>query len=302
MKSVTNFINSLGDNYYSFFIIQSDAEVVDFTRYDLKVFYNNNYYYELNLDEIHLKRREILNNVRDKYQKALSEIYINISTREFEYLDSFLHFNLEAVKLKIKTLKNDFYIDNNLSRYYTEIDTNNKILKILSLYIYRYSKDLTIEINDEILNTIKDINLDKNEIPYLLDYFYKRFSAISFLPLALYTIGNQFYYELQKIQSKIELIKDNKFKESKIKWIGTKTHIGFLISTLEQNGYLDAPKNKNGEVNYTAFAKLIKQNFEINISDDTLRKYLNPSDDKFNEAKKVFDKEGLFIPHSKSIN
>ena len=73
MQSVTNFINSLGGNYYKHYIINSNTEVIDFDKYNLKVYYNNEYYYELDINEIHLKRREIINNIRDLYENAISE-------------------------------------------------------------------------------------------------------------------------------------------------------------------------------------------------------------------------------------
>lgn len=76
-----------------------------------------------------------------------------------------------------------------------------------------------------------------------------------------------------------------------------KTHIGYILGTLALNGFIDAPKNKNGEINYTAYAKLIKQNFNAEISEESLRKYLNPEDDKFEENKKSFDKAKYHLPN-----
>lgn len=57
------------------------------------------------------------------------------------------------------------------------------------------------------------------------------------------------------------------------------------------------PKIKNEEINFTAYAKLIKQNFEVDVDQDTLRKYLNPEDDKYEENKKSFDKAKFNIPN-----
>lgn len=299
MKEVLSFINSLGENYYLSLLIQSDAEIIDFNKYDLKIYYNNNFYYELSINEIHLKRREIVNNLRSMYLKAISEIYINLSTKDPEQLETFLHFNIEATKFKLKTIKSDFYIDSNLSRYNSAIDTDNKILNILAIYIFKHSKEPDFEIDKEILSVIKDTQINSSEAKYLFKYFYDRFEAISFLPLALFNIGYQFFLDLRKIKHMVEEIKAGNLLNSKIKWSTTKTHIGFIIGTLAHHEYIEPPRNKNGEINYTAFAKLIKQNFEIEISDDTLRKYLNPNDDKYIESKKIFEQEKFYLPHSK---
>ena len=64
----------------------------------------------------------------------------------------------------------------------------------------------------------------------------------------------------------------------------------------------EARKNKNGEINFTAYAKQIKQNVDVDISVDSLRKYLNPADDKFIESQNAFLKEKFHIPHVKEVS
>lgn len=44
-------------------------------------------------------------------------------------------------------------------------------------------------------------------------------------------------------------------------------------------------------------AKLIEQNFEVDVDQDSLRKYLNPEDDKHQENKNSFDKAKSYIPN-----
>ena len=74
---------------------------------------------------------------------------------------------------------------------------------------------------------------------------------------------------LYKIQVMINNLKESKQVNPKIKWSAKKTHIGFILGTLAQNGYIEAPKHKNGEINFTAYAKLIKQNFEVDVNEET---------------------------------
>ena len=100
----------------------------------------------------------------------------------------------------------------------------------------------------------------------------------------------------------INNLKESKQINPKIKWSAKKTHIGYILGTLAQNGYIEAPKHKNGEINFTAYAKLIKQNFEVDVNEETLRKYLNPDDDKFVESQNAFSKESFNIPNVKTIS
>ena len=224
-----------------------------------------------------------------------------MSTQDTDRLESFLRFNIEAAKFKLKTIKNDFYIDRNVSRYNSTIDTESKVLNILSKYVLKYSNEMNLKIDGETVFEIDELKFEKYET-YDLDFFYERFKAISFLPLSLFNITCQFIFELEKIMAMVEMIKESNQINPKIKWNGIKTHIGFIIGSLADNGYIEPPRNKNGEINYTAFAKLIKQNFEIDITDDTLRKYLNPNDDKFVENKRIFDKKKFHLPHKKLIS
>jgi hypothetical protein len=120
---------------------------------------------------------------------------------------------------------------------------------------------------------------------------------LSFIPFSLFHIGHKFVLELTKIQQLVYDLKEAKEINPKIKWNGKKTHIGYFLGTLAINGFIEAPKNKNGEINFTAYAKLIKQNFDVDVDQDSLRKYLNPEDDKHQENKNSFDKAKSYIPN-----
>ena len=131
-------------------------------------------------------------------------------------------------------------------------------------------------------------------IDFVRNYF------LNDLSLFIKDTEKKFSKTVEKI--KIELIKDNRknknIKETeKIKWSGKKTHIGYFLGTLAINGFIEAPKHKNGEINFTGYAKLIKKNFDVDVDIDTLRKYLNPEDDKYQENKKTFDKAKSNIPN-----
>ena len=130
------------------------------------------------------------------------------------------------------------------------------------------------------------------------EYYQERFEVLIDLPFQLFHISIDFLNKLNRV--KVDLESPN--NSGKIKWLGKKTHIGFILSSLMQEGYIEAPEQKNGDVNYTAFAKQIKSIFHVDISTDSLRKYLNPDDDKFGENKKTFEKEEFLLPNIKRVN
>lgn len=296
MKAVNSFIKALGENYYYDFLTDAVAEEIDFFRYYLPVNYQNHHYYELLINEIHLKRRGIIDNVKKLYLAALSQIYIELSSQDPDNFDSFLAFNIEAVKLQLKILRTDFYVDDKQSRYCSIID-DNPLLQVLLAKTQDRINSNEIELDDKILKLIIDANFNKVKSIYHLEDLYGRSKALSFLPLSLFNIGHNFVVQLMKIQQIVQDLKEEKAVNPRIKWSGKKTHIGYILGNLALNGFIDAPKNKNGEINFTAFAKLIKQNFEVEVDQDTLRKYLNPEDDKYEENKKSFDKAKFNIPN-----
>ena len=91
---------------------------------------------------------------------------------------------------------------------------------------------------------------------------------------------------------------------SKIIFKGEANHLGYILSTLEDHGYIDAPLHKSGDVNYTQFANLIMEHFSCigldkkEISTQTLAHRLNPESEYYMSQ----EKQSLFkIPHLKSV-
>ncbi len=167
---------------------------------------------------------------------------------------------------------------------------NEKLFK----YNVTFQDILHKEIDDiyfnEIINTVNSEISDSNP--------YKATASSIQQELNELFIGYFKFDMIKFIETKISLFQMNTSESSnKINWIGKKTHIGYILSNLALKGFIDTPKNKNGEINFTAFAKLIKQNFEVDVDQDTLRKYLNPEEIKYEENKKTFDKAKFNIPN-----
>ena len=90
--------------------------------------------------------------------------------------------------------------------------------------------------------------------------------------------------------------------KSKLKWLGKPSHLGFIISSLTDLGYIEAPLRQNGDINYTQFAKLVKQTFDIDTTESTLSKYLNTDSEKGQEPMRKFEQNGFNIPHKNIVS
>ena len=207
MQNVTNFINLLGENYYLDFIIQPYVEEVDYEKHFVLVHYQDKKYYEQTHEYIQIRQNEIINEVKSLFQKSISDIYLEVSKRKNEEIEKFLNFNIQAAKVKLNILKNDFYVENDKSRYcailYDDADTQT----LETFFSKRdYSSTTT---NIEIKSIIQKLNSDdnpKNLLPfntsdYFLEFHIQRFKLLSILPFKLFQIGHRFISELNKIKS-----------------------------------------------------------------------------------------------------
>jgi hypothetical protein len=220
MQNVTNFINLLGENYYLDFIIQPYAEEVDYEKHFVLVHYQDKKYYEQTHEYIQIRQNEIINDAKSVFQKSISDIYLEVSKRKNEEIEKFLNFNIQAAKVKLNMLKNDFYVENEKSRYcailYDDADTQT----LETFFSKRdYSSTTT---NIEIKSIIQKLNSGdspKNLLPfntsdYFLEFHIQRYKLLSFLPFKLFHIGHRFVFELEKIK---ELSPVSKLKKAKLK-------------------------------------------------------------------------------------
>lgn len=97
-------------------------------------------------------------------------------------------------------------------------------------------------------------------------------------------------------------IENNTENTEKIKWIGKPSQLGFIIGKLAELGYIDAPQKPNGEINFTQFAKLVNNTFNVETTEATLSKYLNLESEKGSETVRKFNDNGFDIPHIKQIS
>jgi hypothetical protein len=217
MQNVTNLINLLGENYYLDFIIEPYAEEVDYEKHFVLVHYQDKKYYEHSHEYIRVRQNEIINDIKSLFQKSISDIYLEVSKKKNNEIENFLNLNIKAANVKLNILKNDFYIENEKSRYcailYDDADTQT----LETFFSKRdYSSTTT---NVEVKSIIQRLNSDNrknllpmNESDFFVEFHLQRFKLLSFLPFKLFHIAHRFIVELEKIKELSPVGKLNKAK------------------------------------------------------------------------------------------
>ena len=91
-----------------------------------------------------------------------------------------------------------------------------------------------------------------------------------------------------------------------LKWIAGPAQLGFIISSLVENGYIEPPlgnSSKKTQINYTKLAKDVLKAFNMDDHDsvDSLRGYLNQSSPKHREIQKHFNQHGFKLPKRNDV-
>lgn len=205
MQNVINFIDLLGENYYLDFIIEPNLEEIDYEKHFVLVHYQDKRYYEQPHDYIQKRQNEIINNIKSLYHKSISDIYLEVSKRENNEIEKFLNFNIQAVKVKLNILKNDFYLENYNSRYYALLYDDADGQTFESFFPKREYSGTTLNVFIKgIIDKFNSDNVDylapDNPSDYYLGFHKQRFKLLSSLPFKLFHIGQKFIFELDRIK------------------------------------------------------------------------------------------------------
>jgi hypothetical protein len=263
MQSVNSFIKLLGKNYYSDFITDINAETLDFDNYYVLVKYQNSFFYELSNNEINKKRKEIFTKIKESYQEALTEIYAIILSHDSSKMNTYLDLNASAVRSHLITIKKDFYIDDEQSRYFSIIEDNPVVSDLESMY-RKNVKNSEIALNENVYNLINTSKHQNAESLYYLEYLYERNILLSLIPFSLFAIGKLFIVQLEKIKSKINpeiLVNQNntnaKLKTQK-KYPKVETYFESFLKLLDNNLILKKSTATGVMVDFKGFIKEIK--------------------------------------------
>ena len=207
MQHVTNFIKQLGENYYLDFIIEPYKDDFEYEDYYLLVQYQNKKYYELSLELINKRQEDIITNLKVLFKNSISELLVEIASKDSEKVNILLNSFIEAVKVNLKAIIDDFRIDDTKSRYYSILIDDYETFEIINKrYDEKYFSDLRTY-NDEILYVINRIgrkvyaiNSEKETTIYSLEDHINRHNILSALPFKLFHIGQKFIFELERIK------------------------------------------------------------------------------------------------------
>lgn len=263
MQAVNSFIKLLGKNYYSDLITEINSETIDFNKYMFLVKYQNAIYFELSNVEISSKYKETLNTIKEAYQEALTEIYAAILSHDSLKINTYLDLNAEAVQMHLNNIKRDFYIDEEQSRYYSEVDDNPKLIDLNNKFHRKLDRE-EMSLNEDIAKLFNNSKNENFQSFYDFEYLHERHIILSLMPFSLFVIGQQFILQIEKIKSKINPKIASSTKKSKSKNKESKkafveeTYFESFLKLLENDLILKKSTAIGVMVDFKMFVKEIK--------------------------------------------
>ena len=211
-----------------------------------------------------------------------SEITENLLMLDSDKIEHYLDFVIDKVKKTNYADIPDNFIDKWITKYDVDINDfpkfkNKELNDLLNMCYSGYWREP--ELQEEIL----DIQID------------------FFCYACMLEVKKIEKFIMSKKSNNSNLTKEDS-EDSKLKWIGKPSQLGFIISSLVDLGYIEAPVRQNGDINYTQFAKLVKQTYDIDTTESTLSKYLNTDSEKGQEPMRKFEEYGFNIPHKNIVS
>ena len=86
-------------------------------------------------------------------------------------------------------------------------------------------------------------------------------------------------------------------------WSGKPSHLAFIIRTLSDEGYIKMPKKYNNEDSVAEFTRQIMNSFNIldEVKESSMSKYVSINNDKHQEVKENFKRNGFQLPFYKLL-
>jgi hypothetical protein len=265
LEAVQELQKAFGKNYYLDFIIPLDEAYSEINIYSELVTYRGKEYLEKDLDTLKEERKYIIEDIKILYNSAISEVYLKLSSflndiEKLEYLNNII----PLIQIPLKQLKDDFYINEKKSRYYSHINSDNNIVSM---------NDFNNNIS-EIIHKKSDSKIKK--IEYNIDDLFEtyleniRHETLSFIPYSIFIIANSFLNFLNKKIVAINTQSQNKnlSKESSKKTNQLSSNqIVILLDQLQI--FVDSKMNKLPKIKQAELISLItglnSQNLRKNI-------------------------------------
>lgn len=239
-----------------------------------------------------------INNERVIKETCFSLIYETI-THYVPYFENEVMENLLLLNTDKKDDYLNFAIDTIRKTEFSDCDE-----KVIEKWLNKYNS--TVEEfpnfkNEDLIHWLKRYYNGYADSP--TDYDYILDIQIDFYCYAAGLEAQKMISFLESKKSNVsKSIENNTENTEKIKWIGKPSQLGFIIGKLAELGYIDAPQKPNGDINFTQFAKLVNNTFNVETTEATLSKYLNLESEKGSETVRKFNDNGFDIPHIKQIS
>ena len=233
-------------------------------------------------------------------QNAFMQLYDNGITHFTPYLESEITENLLILDKDKKEDYLNYVIDKISKTPYANISED-----IISQHIKEYG----VDINEFPKFNNKELNIALNTyyqgMPHMTHQ--EQYNLLSIqIDFYCYACMLEAQKIIQFANSKTNKpdinIMDNAMSTKKLKWIGKPSQLGFIVGMLADLEYLDVPKRQNGDINYTQFANLVNQTFNVDTTPATLSKYLNLDSEKAQETYRKFKDAGFNIPHKNIVS
>lgn len=89
---------------------------------------------------------------------------------------------------------------------------------------------------------------------------------------------------------------------SGLNWKGKPSHLAFFIAQFIEEGYIDPPRKRDGDINNQELSKMILNSFRVETmkpSVETLKKYSNTDSERYIKLNERFKESDFFLPNSK---
>lgn len=230
-------------------------------------------------------------------------------------------------------LEDDFYLKQFISNFLFDIDILNvkeflefhydnckdpdNFLNVVEYKVLTISKDIIsntqelfghhgyynqINLEDDFVETEGKIKCYKYDIPFFNQSVNVKKNKAELLKRI--DILNSFLEKLLNVNKEI--------KEAPLKWLAGSAQLGFIISKLIENGYIEPPTtqskrgNQKGKLktNHSQLARDVLTAFKIpgQGSEHTLKAYLNTESIKNIEIGKSFHANGFLLPNHKDLD
>ncbi|WP_418510969.1 hypothetical protein [Corallibacter sp.] len=218
--------------------------------------------------------------------------------------DFYLKYFTREVLFEIDILEVKYFLD----YHYLNCSNNNLYIEVLKYKILPKIDELieNAQVSLEGVGYYNETKLDNGfveseEVIHKSSYEY----GLMLHQIAFKNLNSDIKKRAEIINEFLKSIIINENDTNSLIWKGKTSHLAYIISTLIEEGYIDAPLRQNGEINSTELSRQIIQSFNFESKTprvEHLRRYLSVDDDRYQELHEKFSESGFSLPNSKIVS